>query len=200
MKYFTSDWHLGEDRIGVNGKPDLFYRPFTSTKIQDTTITENFLQSGFVDGDEFFHLGDVVYDIANDEAILNLVKLRDEFPSSVFTLIVGNYDEGIERMNILENYFDVIEHEKIIEIKNQHFYLNHYPIKCVDKKDHTKYPISSVDKLFSLTGHIHGLWKVQKNMINVGVDAWHFKPVNEDTILFCRTAVEKYYDKNVFPY
>ncbi len=23
-KYFTSDWHLGEDRIGINGKPKRF--------------------------------------------------------------------------------------------------------------------------------------------------------------------------------
>lgn len=30
MKYFTSDWHLGDDRIGINGKPNLFYRPFKS--------------------------------------------------------------------------------------------------------------------------------------------------------------------------
>lgn len=29
---------------------------------------------------------------------------------------------------------------------------------------------------------------------------WHFMPINEDTVDFCRTAVEKYYDVNVFPY
>ena len=197
MKYFTSDWHLGEDRIGVNGKPNLFYRPFTSTKIQDTTITENFLQSGFKDGDELFHFGDVVYDIDNDDSIRELIKVRDAFPSSVFTLILGNYDVSNARRMMLCNYFDVVEHDRIIEINQQPFYLNHYPNSCLGKK---LVDSGDVNDLFSLTGHIHGLWKVQKNMINVGVDAWHFKPVNEDTILFCRNAIEKYYDKNVFPY
>ncbi len=26
-------------------------------------------------------------------------------------------------------------------------------------------------------GHVHELWKVQGNMLNVGVDVWHFRPV-----------------------
>ena len=77
--------------------------------------------------------------------------------------------------------------EATITLGEQEYYLNHYPAKCIDKP-------------FAITGHIHGLWKVQKNMINVGVDAWHFKPVTEAEIKFCTTAVQKYYDKNVFPY
>jgi len=88
----------------------------------------------------------------------------------------------------LGKYFDKIyEKDTTIQLNDREIYLNHYPEQCVDKK-------------ISLTGHIHGLWKVQKNMINVGVDAWHFKPISEDTINFCINAVEKYYDKNVFPY
>ena len=34
------------------------------------------------------------------------------------------------------------------------------------------------DKIF-LCGHIHDLFKTQKNCINVGVDVWDFKPVSE---------------------
>lgn len=41
-------------------------------------------------------------------------------------------------------------------------------------------------------------WHLNDNRI--GVDAWHFRPISEDQIDFCRTAIEKYYDDNVFPY
>jgi len=187
MKYFTSDWHLGEDRIGINGNPNLFYRPFASIGIQDYVIIDNVIRSGFVDGDEIIHLGDVVYDFNNKNSINELSWLRDKFPKSTFTLIIGNYDEDVTKLKMLGRYFDVIKDDFMIEVQGKSFYLNHYPANCIDKS-------------FSITGHIHGLWKVQKNMINVGVDAWHFKPVSENTIMFCRNAVEKYYDKNVFPY
>jgi calcineurin-like phosphoesterase family protein len=184
-RFFTSDWHLGEDRIGTNGKPNLFYRFFKNVNEQNYTIISELCRSSFKDGDELVHLGDIIYDMTN-EVVTDLLVLREKsYPNSKFTLIVGNYDE--HKMEFLNKIFDEITEDKNIEIKGREYYLNHYPIKCKDKE-------------FSLTGHIHGLWKVQKNMINVGVDAWHFKPVSEDEIDFCRTACEKYYDNNVFPY
>ena len=63
MIYFTSDWHLGEDRIGLNDKPNLFYRPFKSIDHQDFEILKQFKQSGFKDGDTLYHLGDVIYNL-----------------------------------------------------------------------------------------------------------------------------------------
>ena len=197
-KYFTSDWHLGEDRIGVNGKPNLFYRPFPTVDYQDRTLAYSLIQSDFENGDEFWHLGDVIYSVDEYQCVqycgfdFDLPEsktvfecLRVKFPDSKFHLIVGNYDE--DKLDYLSTVFDSVQHEAEIEIKGRKYYLNHYPSKCIDKE-------------FSITGHIHGLWKVQKNMVNVGVDAWHFKPVSEDEIDFCRTACEKYYDNNVFPY
>lgn len=37
-------------------------------------------------------------------------------------------------------------------------------------------------------------------MINVSVDAWHFKPVSETEILFCYNAMQNFYDENVFSF
>ena len=54
-----------------------------------------------------------------------------------------------------------------------------------------------VDK-FNLVGHIHGLWRVQRNMINVSVDAWGYKPISVETILTTKNAIEQFYDGNVF--
>lgn len=62
------------------------------------------------------------------------------------------------------------------------------------------YPVDAKSDKMNIVGHIHGLWKVQPNMINVGVDAWHFRPVPETTISFIHNAIKNYYDKNVFPY
>lgn len=185
--WFTSDWHLGDDRFGIQnltGKPNTFYRDFNTKDEQDKTISRNLTKSDFVDGDELYHLGDVLY-LTADDSLRYMQIVRDTFPKSRFNLIIGNYDD--DKLDILGNYFDTMQKSWIVDIKDREYDLNHYPAKCIDKE-------------FSITGHVHGLWKVQKNMINVGVDAWHFKPVSEDEIDFCRTACEKYYDKNVFPY
>ena len=50
----------------------------------------------------------------------------------------------------------------------------------------------------NIVAHIHGTWKVKRNMINVGVDAWHFTPVSEDMIKFQINGIRNYYDENVF--
>lgn len=188
-KWFTSDWHLGDDRIGINEKPNLFYRPFNSVYDQNQVIMEGFYKSEFQDGDELWHLGDVLYDI-NDHIILNPLKIR--YPNSKFNLIIGNYDE--DNLNVLSKYFDNIRQFDTIQIQEYSVFLDHYPAKCKFHLD------EFVGHDFAITGHIHGLWKVQRNMINVGVDAWHFKPVSEDEILFCWNAMQKFYDENVFPY
>jgi calcineurin-like phosphoesterase family protein len=132
-------------------------------------------------------LGDVIVN-KTEANIQSLDWMKTDYPNSKFNLIIGNYDE--DKKELLSKYFDTMQHNESIDIKGRRYYMDHYPKNCFKLKH----------DVFSLTGHIHGLWKVQKNMINVGVDAWHFKPVSEDEIDFCRTACEKYYDENVFPY
>ena len=182
MKYFTSDWHIGEDRIGGD-KPNLFYRPFGSIEEQDYTIMRN--MSMITDDDELFVIGDVVYN--ND-----FIHVLSELSACKKTLIIGNYDE--DKIEQLKFYFDEIKSYKTITLGDYRVELNHYPKTCLNIVE------SSEDIDFGITGHVHGLWKVQKDLINVSVDAWHFKPVSEKEILFCYNAMENYYDDNVFPY
>ena len=183
MKYFTSDWHIGDDRLGINRKPNLFYRPFKSVEEQDYTIMEN--MSIVKDDDELYVIGDVVYDI-------DFIHMLSELSACKKILIMGNYDE--DKIEHLKFYFDEIRHNKTIKLGGYTVELNHYPKNCVEVLSRTE----CAD--FAITGHIHGLWKVQRNMINVSVDAWHFKPVSEDEILFCYNAMLNHYDDNVFPY
>ena len=177
MKYFTSDWHIGDKRF------DLFYRPFKTRREQHIAILNNL--SHLKKEDTLFVIGDAVYDN-------RFMCLLDLLPACERILIEGNYDE--DKHVGLINYFDNIIEEDWVEMENYIVYLNHYPIKC---KNH----MQSTDKTnFAITGHIHGLWRVQPNMINVSVDAWHFKPVSEKEILFCWNAMQNHYDENVCPY
>lgn len=185
MDWFTSDWHLGEDRIGVNGKPNLFYRPFTSVHQQNKTIVDGITNSGFEDGDTLYHLGDVFFNF-NQDSIQAMRVIRNSFPNSRFHLVIGNYDQ--DNLNWLLPFFQTMTQDLTIDIAPL-CYLNHYPSKCMELMQ---------DAQLGITGHIHGLWKVQKHLINVGVDAWHFKPVSEETIRFCFNAMQNHYDENVF--
>jgi calcineurin-like phosphoesterase family protein len=172
-RYFTSDWHLNETRIGEFNP---FFRPFKNVGEQNETIIGN-LNRIVQPNDELYHLGDVAMD-EKGVRLLDLIRCQNK------TLIVGNYDEN--KVDSLAKYFKDIKREMNLKIGTIDCYLNHYPVNHVSDR-------------FNITGHIHSLWKVKPNMVNVGVDAWHFRPVSEKEILFVHNAIQKkYYDDNVF--
>lgn len=67
----------------------------------------------------------------------------------------------------------------------EEMYLNHYPEngKC---------------EVFNIVGHVHDFWKVQRNMLNVSTDSWHFTPITEEKVAFQINGIRKFYDINVF--
>jgi calcineurin-like phosphoesterase family protein len=177
MKYFTSDQHFGDSRIGVDGGIDLFFRrkSFGSVREQDKKLLY-YMNSVIGDG-ELVHLGDVVYDLDN-------IKILDGLRAKRRTLILGNYD--MNKVSELQLYFDEIYDFGWFDVKGipHPVYCNHYPVDCME------YLKSGVEDKFTLTGHIHGL--------NVGCDAWHYYPISEDEIAFRYNAMMKFYDENVF--
>lgn len=179
MIYFSSDWHLGETRITKEFNP--FFRPFKSVEEQNECIINN-MNSLIKEGDTLIHLGDVAMTVED-------MKLLDNLVCKNRILIEGNYDvDKPEKRKELEKYFDKIVPELKMKINGLKLYLNHYPTKCNMKSDR-----------FNICGHIHGLWKVQPNMVNVGIDAWNFLPVSFDDIKFVKNAIENHYDDDVFP-
>lgn len=177
MIWFTADWHLGDDRF-LEENP--LFRPFTSLEQQHRVILDH-LNAVVQPNDQLYHLGDVC-------VTLETLPLIDQIKCKNRTLILGNYDEDQqEKLELLPQYFDQIHKELLLNLSTgEQVYLNHYPVNA--QPDY-----------FNLVGHIHGLWKVQSNMVNVGVDAWHFRPVSEDRIIYTINAIRNHYDKNVFP-
>jgi calcineurin-like phosphoesterase family protein len=169
-RFFTSDSHFGDDRF------NFMCRPFKSVKEQEDYIVERWNAVVGPD-DEVFHLGDFAY---TDEGL----EVRRRLNGKIH-LITGNYDDP-RPYDKLEDLFDSVMVNDILTLKNgEKVWLNHYPAK-------------TSEHLFNIVGHIHGLWRVQRNMINVGVDAWHFNPVSEDELLFYMNGIRVHYDENVF--
>lgn len=178
MLYVLSDTHFGDTRLSPGFNP--FFRPFTSVEEQNETMVAN-INAIVKEDDELIHLGDVAVPIEGI-AFMNRIKCKNRI------LILGNYDVDVpEKMDLLMQAFNgnVFEDLKL-QREGINLYLNHYPVNAVKDR-------------FNIVGHIHGLWKVQPNMVNVGMDAWHFRPVSMTEILFVKNAIEKHYDKNVFP-
>lgn len=152
---------------------DLYFRPFKSLQEMNKTIIDNW-NKVVTREDTVWHLGD-------------FTKTKDGYSfinelNGKINLVLGNYDEE----NLYDfSIFDLVVKNSILDIRGVPYFLTHKP------EDYSP-------SMMNLVGHIHGLWKVQKNMINVGTDAWHFLPVTEDQINLAYVGIQKHYDKNVF--
>lgn len=180
-RFFTSDLHFQDGRLNLYAR-DLMFK--TAKDVDDYIITT---WNNTVDiNDLVIVVGDVSM---TKDGLENLNKLNGEK-----WLVKGNYDISVENGGtakyeisdkILSKYFTKIVDELEIKIGDEMVYVNHFPT-------------NSKAIMLNIVGHIHGTWKVQRNMINVGVDAWHFTPVSEDLIKFQMNGIRKHYDQNVF--
>ena len=174
--YFTADWHFSDTRLF------LFPRPFKNTDDMAEHLIQNFNQI-VNDDDVTFFLGDAAL---TEEGLKHVSKMNGRK-----LLIRGNYDTFDEALYL--KYFESVQDTAQFTLINQDdgapkeldVNLVHYPSKGV------------VDR-FNLVGHIHGAWRVQKNMLNVGVDVWNYRPVSVKDVLFMYNAVNQFYDDDVW--
>ena len=172
--WITSDWHCGEDRF------EIMSRPFTTVDEHiNYLITQH---NNLVDpNDEVFVVGDAVYQKA-PQYLPYIQKFNGKK-----TLIRGNHDVVFSDEQ-LKPYFTTIIKEgdgMEIDIEGIPCYITHYPTQGRENR-------------FNLVGHVHGAFKYQLNMMNIGVDCNHFRPHNIKSIPFHYTAICKYYDRDVF--
>jgi len=172
--FLVADWHLGETRFELLG------RPFTSVDQHVNTLISN--HNALVGKtDTIYVVGDVCYQKATE--YLDRVALFN----GKKTLIRGNHDRGITDTQF-KKYFEHVVPEGMgidLEVDGIKCYVTHYPVK--GKEDR-----------FNLVGHVHGIWRFQLNMFNVGVDVHHFRPVNLEAIPGHFKAVCEYYDEDAW--
>jgi calcineurin-like phosphoesterase family protein len=172
--YFTADLHYGDNRF------HLFPRPFKTVEEAIKKTEENW--NRVVKPEDRVY---VIGDVALDEKYLDRV---DDLNGQK-VLITGNYDTlpKATYLRYFTRVYDSLSGPAYMLKTGDgvQFLLNHYPTK--GRKEY-----------FNLVGHVHGAWRVQKNMINVGLDAWNYTPVSLEQILQFKTFVEKYADEDVW--
>lgn len=176
-RWITADWHLGEDRF------EIMQRPFESANEMLEKLIENHNKVVAPD-DLVYVVGDVCYQNKPE----NLVEV--ECFNGKKILIRGNHDRVFTDEQ-LSRYFDqIIEEGKGLELEvgGIRCFLTHYP-SC------SRHTITK----FNLVGHVHGAWKYQLNMFNVGVDANHFRPHNlDEAVPFAYKAICEFYDDDIW--
>ncbi len=170
MIHFSSDAHFGDTRV-----ISLMDRPFDSIEAHERALISRW--NGVVAPDDTVYL---LGDFALTEETVHLAGKLNGHKH----LIKGNYDKFADELYL--RYFESVQDDLLLQTEHGIFYLNHYPTK--GRSD-----------FMNLSGHIHAAYRVQRNMINVGVDVWHYLPVSLDKILKYYNAISGgRYDANVF--
>jgi len=157
MIYFTSDQHFDHHNIIQYCK-----RPFNNVRQMNRRIINEY-NNIITEKDTVYIIGDLtLYGPTQKGAVEQFVnKLHGKKH-----LILGNHD----RLSP-QQYLDtgILSVHTSLEINS--FILVHDPaVSAIDRS-----------KIF-LCGHVHDLFKIAKNVINIGVDVWDFKPVSLEQI------------------
>lgn len=172
--WITADWHLGECRFELMG------RPFTGVQEHIDYLVQEHNKLVAPD-DEVIVVGDVCYQMA-PKFLTQVSRFNGKK-----VLVRGNHDKVFTDQQLFPYFGPIIK-------EGSGFMFQCGTIPCYV----THYPTQGLPNVFNLVGHIHGAWKYQLNMFNVGVDANHFRPVNKNTIPFHLAAISQYYDDDVW--
>ena len=176
--WFTADLHFGHGNvIGYSG------RPFADADEMDDALIERW--NAVVDAtDTVWVLGDVALGrIAETLPLVRSLNGRK-------LLLAGNHDrcwsghgrraEGWTERYLDAGFAEVHQDALKIEIERRRVIACHFPYRG-DSHDHDRYveqrPVDTGAWL--LHGHVHERWRQRGRMINVGVDAWDYRPVSE---------------------
>lgn len=186
--WFTSDLHLGHARI-----IELCNRPFSSVDEMNERIIENW-NDNVQEDDTVYVLGDVALGTLGDS-----LPLCEQLAGRKY-LVPGNHDRvwsGYSKKGVRE--LDILRYEEagFTILENIETYkgwkLCHFPTSGDSHTDDRfpEYRPSILKDEWLIHGHVHNMWRINRNQINVGVDVWFFKPVREDVIQNIIDACQK---------
>ncbi len=171
MKYYWSDSHFNHEGILT-----LASRPFRNLKEMTKTLIRNF-NDVVSDDDVTYCVGD--FAMARHYELNIITRIFDQL-NGTHHLILGNHDEfkpfdyvrmGFKTVHTALELDLNITNEEALYREEYKVILVHDPcVSCIDR-----------NKIF-ICGHIHDLFLIQENVINVGVEMWGFKPVSETEI------------------
>jgi len=168
--FFTADTHFGH-----GGALGLFRRPFASVREMDEALVEHWNQTVGPD-DEVWHLGD--FAVRRSVAVMaeTLAALHGRVH-----LITGNND-GPETAAL--SGFASVQAYAELRTEGTHLIFCHYPLRSWNRM---------ARGAINLHGHSHGRLKPMARQVDVGVDAWAFRPISLHEVLAAgrRRATER---------
>ena len=181
-RYFTSDWHLGSNLINKYAN-----RPFASASKAAEALVANCNCMAKSKSDVVFHVGDFWLHNADrhgvEEDINTFTAGYDDYISLVdarLVLLAGNHDDGRNcEADLKSMVIDLNQNYKNVFVSHFPSYHKHY---------HGPFGNSQKAPRIALCGHVHSKWLLnydrQRHVlnINIGVDAWNYKPVRDSEI------------------
>lgn len=180
-RWFTADLHFGHTNI-------IRYcdRPFANTDEMDDALVDAW-NADVAQDDEVWVLGDVALGpIA--ETLPKVARLNGRK-----VLLTGNHDRcwrhhGDRAVEWEQRYreagFDEIVHDAVtFDIAGHAVLACHFPYRG-DSHERDRFTTHRPEDHggWLLHGHSHGRWRQHGRMIDVGVDAWRYRPVSEAEI------------------
>ncbi len=181
-RWYTSDHHFGHRNI--IGYCD---RPFAGTDEMNAAMVERW-NDLVGDDDEVWVIGDIALRDLQTMLVEHVARLRGRK-----ILVPGNHDRcwagrgkhDRSRGVYLElgGFERIVDAPKPARIGRKKVRISHFPY-LLDESYDLKYLDHRPrdDGSWLLHGHIHEKWRQRGRQINVGVDAWDFRPAPEDTI------------------
>lgn len=166
MDYFTSDLHFWH-----SGILDYCDRPWNDVYSMNEGLIKNW--------NDTVHEEDTIY-IIGDFSFGGTGKIKSVLNRLIGykVLILGNHDHGNKNNKWIRFGMDEVVYDtKEITVFDHDVIMNHFPYKGyeIDEREFS-WQLEDEGK-FLLHGHVHESWKVNKRMINVGVDVNNYKPV-----------------------
>jgi calcineurin-like phosphoesterase family protein len=180
--HFTSDHHFGDAGI-FEGRN----RPFTSLEEMQDVLMQAWIDRVKPD-DKVYHLGDLMTYRHTEQ---NVLDLYSQLPGRKI-LLKGNHDHHLKNDELLDVFEAVHEDPFVLAAYSETDQQVHKLWLC-------HYPIQRNLEYYTLTGHIHELWKVAYNMLNVGVDQHRWAPVSYEDVLYFKGCQDWKWDANVYP-
>ena len=184
MTYFTSDLHLGHQRICK-----LCSRPFASTEEMDRVLIENWNQK-ITNRDTVYILGDLFWDKDTAQRYLPLLRGKK-------ILVTGNHDADWIKASGICDAFQQVNPYLQINFQGHVLTLCHYPMLEWKNSRGNEHRVG-----YLIHGHIHNRTEAMYEplfrhpfALNAGVDINHYAPVTLEELVENNAAFKRQYWK-----